>query len=692
MRFLLAILFSASTFAAAPWMDHVNESAWTPPVGIPMPSFGITNSHWIYHPDLGSKTYNYGAGAVPYRTNEFGPYTYYVDPDAPGAMDGTNTYGTPATPRLTFPYPLIPGDVVQLGGGNYDFNNASGTPSGSFMAWGGPGTAENPIFFTPATTSTNLADLPVVTKSTQQGTVWWGDYTIVQGIRTTNNCTTSTRPNFKNGKISYYALRYIYARGSGTTSGSSWFGVGGSSGSTTNNYTQDFVILKCNVAYFGDWQAGSENDRCGMIMSEHATNNWILDSEIFRNGGDSVRIGADSGGTPTGGNNYIGRNLMWGNRENAVDVKQARGAVISENVMHTFVESTTSGGTVLAIHYAPQRVWMINNMITNATRGIASTGTSTIETNGCVVMGNVLIDILEHGLYLNSGGGWFDVVNNTVYGSTNNYYTSQSLTGIRFANNISAERLGSSGYHLGVSANTVANGAYATNFIFHQTSGGTRILWDGATYTSAASWISGEGTGNGSTDANPLFVNAANNNLSLQAGSPAIGASVSIASLVNRFQSEWGRSLEMVDINGTARPSGGVGWSIGAYEVASGTNPEIGVTPASLSFGSVTIGNSSDLNFTVQNTGTGNLSWAVSGIDAPFSVIGTGSGSLGAGATATVTIRFTPTVAGAASDTASFTGGSGASRNVTGTGVAPPSVDQTGIRAATANVGTLTIR
>lgn len=565
---VFAFLISVKCFAVAPWMELVPEANWTPPVGIPTPSFGITNSHWIYHPDLGSKTYNYGSGLVPYRTNEFGPYTYYVDPDAPGATDSGNPYGTPGTPRVTFPYPLIAGDVVQLGAGNYSFNNATGNPSGSFMAWGGPGTADNPIFFTPATTSTNLVDLPAVTR-TSQACVWWGDYTIVQGIRTTNNCTTSTRPNFKGGKVSFFALRYIYARGDGTTSGSSWFGVGGSSGSSAANYSQDIVILKCNVSDFGDWLAASENDRCGMIMSEHATNNWILDCLVFRNGGDSVRIGADQGGTPTGANNYIGRNEFWGNRENAIDVKQARGAVISENVMHTFVESSTSGGTVLAIHYAPQRIWMINNLMTNATRGIASTGLSTIETNGSVVMGNVLIDIFEHGLYLNSGGGYFDVVHNTVHGSTNNYYTSQTLTGIRFANNISSGvRNLSNGRHLGVSANTVNNLALATNFMFYQSSGGIRITWDAGDYTSAATWISSEGTGTGSVEANPLYVDSANNNLNLQSGSPAINAGVSIQTLLDRFEMEWGRELEQVDINGNARSGA---WDLGAYEFVQST-------------------------------------------------------------------------------------------------------------------------
>ncbi|HYT70126.1 MAG TPA: S8 family serine peptidase, partial [Gemmatimonadales bacterium] len=94
--------------------------------------------------------------------------------------------------------------------------------------------------------------------------------------------------------------------------------------------------------------------------------------------------------------------------------------------------------------------------------------------------------------------------------------------------------------------------------------------------------------------------------------------------------------------------------------------PVIGVTPASLDFGTVTVGTSKDLSFTVRNTGSSTLTGSAS-TSAPYGIASGGSFSLGPGASQLVTVRFSPTVTGSAPGTVAFTSNGGnLSRPVTG--------------------------
>ncbi len=95
------------------------------------------------------------------------------------------------------------------------------------------------------------------------------------------------------------------------------------------------------------------------------------------------------------------------------------------------------------------------------------------------------------------------------------------------------------------------------------------------------------------------------------------------------------------------------------------------VTPSSRDFGSIEIGSSSDKTFTVENIGGGDLVGSVS-VSSPFSVVSGGSYDLSGGETKSVTVRFSPASEGAASKTASFSGGGGKTATVSGTGIAPP--------------------
>ena len=81
---------------------------WTPPIGIPAPTFGINDV----------------APAAPNPWTASTPGFYYIDQTKTAATDTNNTYGTPAKPRRTIPWTLPAGAVVELHG-TYDTGHGS---------------------------------------------------------------------------------------------------------------------------------------------------------------------------------------------------------------------------------------------------------------------------------------------------------------------------------------------------------------------------------------------------------------------------------------------------------------------------------------------------------------------------------------------------------------------------------------
>jgi PKD repeat protein len=102
------------------------------------------------------------------------------------------------------------------------------------------------------------------------------------------------------------------------------------------------------------------------------------------------------------------------------------------------------------------------------------------------------------------------------------------------------------------------------------------------------------------------------------------------------------------------------------------------VNPPSLSFGTVAVGFTSNLNFAVINTGDATLSGTASSA-APFSVTSGASYNVGGGQTQTVTATFTPSSAVASTGSVFFASNGGDSTNtVTGTGAIVPVASFTG--------------
>lgn len=96
-------------------------------------------------------------------------------------------------------------------------------------------------------------------------------------------------------------------------------------------------------------------------------------------------------------------------------------------------------------------------------------------------------------------------------------------------------------------------------------------------------------------------------------------------------------------------------------------SPRISVDPKStVDYGSINIGSTVTLTFTVKNVGRGTLVGGVT-VASPFEIVSGSPYSIPKDGEATVEVRFSPTVTGSFSEALIFTGGGGATRTVTGT-------------------------
>jgi hypothetical protein len=517
---------------AAPGALAQGSTTWRPPVGIPMPTFGIVEDVRMYLEP--AQTFDYAddsAGAVAYRVANGLPYTHYVDNTHAGATDSDNPHGSPERPRLTWPYPLPAGSAVQIHGGPYDFDNARSNS----LAFGGDGTAERPIFF--YSTADRPADGPRIARSAYN----WGNYTIVERLRFVNDASFGTRPLLKGAPVIKPVYRHLYMSGTGGEGNPSAITSGGSSGASAADGTEGLVAWDNEIFGYGDVDAADENDGCSFILSQFCVNAWVVDNVTYHMGGDSIRIGADQGDEPSGSHYYIGRNVFHHNRENAIDVKQAHHAVISENVMYGFTPSSSDSGTAVAIHYEPSNIWILNNEIYEATRGIVSTGLS----DTLYIIGNRIHDVSEYAMYPARGGGNVRIFNNTIWASGNGIVTSGVIDSLEIRNNIVYDVAGAA---LQVDDSAVRERSTVSHELYYASSGAVSIDWGGE-YASVADWVAGEGIGEGSLEADPMIADAAQH---LSDGSPALAIGYDWTALDDTFAASFGVTM-LRDFDGDPR-------------------------------------------------------------------------------------------------------------------------------------------
>tara|TARA_R100001143_G_scaffold28420_2_gene28085 strand:+ start:1210 stop:2709 length:1500 start_codon:yes stop_codon:yes gene_type:complete len=252
-------------------------------------------------------------------------YTHWVDNS--GACTNTGN-GTPSNPRCSVPGSLSAGDIVQVRGGPYSemavsFNGSAASPA--FLR----GPAGGHVVFTG-----------------REGLTISGQYFVIENVDIARVQSEGS---------SFYAIRdsLIHEPTPGT-------------GGMIAIADTDAVYLRNDI--WGNGSVTDPKDRHGFNIGGAADRIWILENRIHENGGDAIQfchycIGAANGGP---GAIYIANNVMYGDKENAIDLKEFTGPVIiSGNDMSNYFRITSGQGEAIRINDEGNQgeVWMIRNNI-----------------------------------------------------------------------------------------------------------------------------------------------------------------------------------------------------------------------------------------------------------------------------------------------------------------------------------------
>ena len=496
-----------------------NFSTWEPPIGIPEPEFGIHETHGMYD----GQTYDFGSGPEPYKDAGNGPYTHYVDNTDPNSTDSSNPFGTVSKPRKSIPSNLsngLPaGSVVEVHGGPYEHS----------VIIRAAGSADLPIFI-------RGVDIPEF----RSGIYLVGQYMILEDFYLYDAGIDVRYPGESTDVFDHISIRNCEVEGNGTTIDSSGVYVG-------RQDSNHIVIYNNHIHHRGDYASPTENDRMGVTVSWNSHYIWLVDNHIHHNGGDSFQTGHEAEHTVS--HVYVGRNEMHDDGENAVDIKDATDIIVSQNIMYNYpILNPSSIGIIAGTHESgtggARRIWYIGNEMYNASD--VAGAVNSISPKDVYFIGNIIHDV-KVGLK-----GWrienLGFVGNTIYNVDTGIYVygsrSDNHNMVIIENNIFGNLSDPDGDHINMEYAVNLEDASISNNLFQEPMKANT----GSEY---------------SIEADPLFVDAANNNFSLQPESPAIDAGIA-SEVCQTFFDLYGINISK-DFIGNSRPQGSA-WDIGAYE------------------------------------------------------------------------------------------------------------------------------
>ncbi len=476
--------------------------AWTPPVGIPAPT-------WPANLDMARPSV-----PSPWTSEQAG--IYYVESTS---CSDSRVYGRPGAPRCSLPSSPAAGSVVVL----------NGTLTGSKII-GYRGNSTNPIW---------IIGLSTTAKPTVAGDwdLTGSSYVILDGLAWNYNSRDGNA--FDGNHLMVRDCTYINPFDSANGTG---FGIGG----------QNIVYYRNTISQMGDWQytGTGDIDRHGIkVYGPVAADIWIVDSTFYHCHGDGVQVGDQNNTASQIQRVYLGRNTAYQNYQSGFWVKNAMDVVFSQNTVYNMTTASPySPGVGLGGQYDPLYVWYLLNRIHDCKVGIHVAGASSGGGGPWFMIGNVLSHIDSSGGGAYDGGalgnrntGTVGIFFNTVYDADIFVSTAPGPSPFTVRNNIfSSLRSGGAAY---------ANA-------------GVAIVHDYNLYTSSAYDPDGEPH---RIVADPKFVSQAAGNFSLQAASPAINAANPTEEAAYAlFQSRYGLDIRR-DIAGAVRPQSSR-WDIGGYE------------------------------------------------------------------------------------------------------------------------------
>lgn len=512
---------------------------WEPPIGIPEPAFGIheTVESVYLDPDY---------------------YTYWVDNSVACNDSNQGGKGSPKAPRCTIPLRVVAGDVVQVRGGPYTANAV-----GNVFTVDGIGTFLEPIFVTGDPNNKPQIDSDHFSNT--------AEYMIIEHL---DFKTTSRR--FHSGLLTHFSFRHNDYQGRGALERLDGFQF----------KWGENVVLYNNDIYNAGNTAAPDNQH-GIFIHENVKYMWIIDNTIHHNSGDGIFLCNPGSGACTGDNPpefiFIGRNRIYANVNNAIDIRSAVNVVISENTIHSHPLSPGSDGTAIFIGgggiISPAiDTWILFNDIYNNENGVwVETSATASNVRGPVyLIGNQI-----HGMSSGFAFRCEDIVEaylsqNTIYDVGTGLEQTRRAADIvlHIFNNIIADVL------VGA-VDGVAARSEMSNNLFWQSGGSVKIGWGGTTTTYGSTLeLAGFSGGDNNILENPSFVDAGNNDFHLAAESGAIdNANPVLFDYAAQFCGAFGflipgcaRKMN-VDFDNRPRPIGQ--WDMGAFEFRTPTGEAV---------------------------------------------------------------------------------------------------------------------
>ncbi len=521
-----------------------NFETWTPPIGIPAPSFGITETYRMYdNPSNRNQNLTYTQNA------DGGFYTHYVDYQT--GNNSNNPFGTANNPRKTIPNDLLEGSVLEMRG-LYDDPGF-----GNYFILHGTGTIEKPIFVR----GLNQQNRVIIPRKM----VSYTSFIIFENIEFDGGSFTISGVQ----SSQYLCIRNSVFHDDVPERVS--ISIQGPESLPANN-----IVVYNNIIHNADdsWNEGTADyDNGGVLISSFAHHIWVLDNYIYHCRGGGINTGQYGNGLNDINHVYYGRNHLHHNRQSSLAVKMVNHVIVSENYSHHNGFGNQAPGSGFLAQYGPENVWVINNTFSDSDMGITIGGRSGGIGENEYIIGNLIYNIknttnaFELGAAVgNRGAIHLTCVNNTIYNATKGIHCADITNGsVTVVNNIIKNI--DTDYHVYVASNSHTDLTLKNNLLF-QTNGNVQVRWGGQGYGLSTFEANNPGEASGNIEVDPLFVSESQYNFRVQANSQAIDKGV-ISDVYQIFFNLYGISLKK-DFTGISRPQG-AGWDIGAYEYDDGS-------------------------------------------------------------------------------------------------------------------------
>ncbi len=509
----------------------IHVSDWVPPIGIPVPEFGI-----------------FETVATQYGDASF--FTHFVDNTHPRSTDDGNPNGTRAKPRWSIPTELDAGSVVLLAGGPYNYRIGGTIPIHA------NGTADRSVIIRSAN--------PVTPVRFSEGVTMTGAYLIVEHV-----VFDGGNPLLVKEGPHHIAIRHseVTNCGGSAVQIASWDG----------KPIHDIVIYDCKIHGNGDVNADYDQDYHGIGVGAGVHNLWVVDNELYANSGDGIQINAGSFAAQASTHHiYVGRNESYGNKQTGMWCKQAADVIFSQNHSHHHVPSNSSPGAGMGCQYDPERIWFIFNRIHDCDFGISqASGTGSAGGENSYFVGNMIYNIRDSDGDFNPNTSWSNagilvvggvhrsIVNNTIVRADGGIHAAATYGDYVILNNIIADINRPEGKHVFFEHAEPAANSSIQNCLFSQPNDRLRLIWGGRNVPSARAIGGSQSPQSKCIEDDPHFIDIRRGKLQLRDDSPAIDHGAS-SSVYEEFENRYSISI-MVDIDGVARPIG-AGFDVGADE------------------------------------------------------------------------------------------------------------------------------